>query len=341
MKNRTSFEFFAGTGGMALGFEESGFENNLVLEIDKNAIQTLKLNRPNWNILNEDIIKFSENIENYINKEITIDLDLISGGFPCQAFSFAGSKLGLDDARGTLFYYLATIIDKLKPKTFVAENVKGLTIHDGGKTINIILETFKSIGYSVEYKILNANDYGVAQKRERIFIVGIRKDLKEKENYSFNFPKPQEYKPVLRDILFSVPESKGSPYSDKKKKIFSLLKEGQWWKHLPDDIAKAYMGKSYQENKQNMTGLARRMSMSEPSLTIMCSPSQNRTERCHPTEIRPFTIRESARIQSFPDNWEFSGSISNQYKQVGNAVPVLLAKAVGDSIKEYLDNNQF
>ncbi|HIC10255.1 MAG TPA: DNA (cytosine-5-)-methyltransferase [Campylobacterales bacterium] len=326
----TVIELFAGAGGLALGLEKAGFKTIALVENNRFASQTLLKNRPNWNVINEDIEKVAQKgIRNYID---VVDIDLLSGGYPCQSFSYAGNRLGLADTRGTLFYYYAEILKELQPKMFLAENVKGLLSHDKGRTLKTMIEVFQDVGYRVQYKVLNAFDYGVAQKRERIFIIGIRNDFFKGE---FQFPKPLKKKLVLKDVLKNCPPSPCATYSEKKREILKLVPAGGYWKDLPENIAKEYLGKSYYSNG-GKTGVARRLSWNEPSLTILCSPSQKQTERCHPDEVRPLSIRESARIQSFPDSWEFVGSISEQYKQIGNAVPVELAKHVGLAIKSYL-----
>lgn len=328
MKN---IELCAGGGGLALGAELAGFEHHALIEVDKYCIETLKHNRPDWNILLEDLTKITEkDLCEFFSLEKG-ELDLLSGGVPCQSFSYAGKKLGLEDTRGTLFYHYAKFLKQLQPKMFLFENVRGMLSHDQGKTFEIIKNTFIDCGYNIQYQILNANDYNVAQKRERLIVIGIRKDL----NLNFKFPNPIEPKPVLRDILLDCPESKGMSYSKEKLKFFNLIPQGGNWTSLPEELAKAYMGKSYY-NSGGKTGILRRLSLDEPSLSILTTPSQKQTERCHPLETRPFTIRECARIQSFPDDWEFIGSISNQYKQIGNAVPVNLAYYICKSIYETL-----
>ena len=327
----TSVELFAGAGGLALGLEMAGFHVQGLVEIDKYAAQTLRLNRPKWNVIEEDIVKVSENgIENYL--PINSEIDFISGGYPCQAFSYAGRKLGLDDVRGTMFFYFAKILKDLHPKIFLAENVKGLTTHDNGKTMQTMINIYENMGYKVTWNVIKANDYGVAQKRERVVIIGIRNDI----NIQYRLPKEYDYKPILRDALKDVPESIGEKYPEKKRKVLDLVPPGGYWRDLPEDIAKDFMGKSYYSSG-GRTGMARRISWDEPSLTLTCSPAQKQTERCHPEETRPFTVREYARIQSFPDKWEFYGSMGQQYKQIGNAVPVELAKAVGLSIIDVLN----
>lgn len=327
----TNVELFAGAGGLALGLEQAGFENLLLNDFDKDSFNTLKANRPNWNVICDSV----ENLaEQDLLKKLNIkegELDLLSGGYPCQSFSYAGKRLGLNDVRGTMFYYYAKILKQLKPKMFLAENVKGLVSHDGGKTLQTMINVFEEIGYRVQYKVLNAWDYGVAEKRERIVIIGIRNDI----SAEFEYPTPYKYKPVLRDALKNVPKSEGASYPQSKKEVFDLVPPGGCWRDLPEDVARAYMKGSYNLGG-GKTGIARRISWDEPSLTILCSPCMNQTDRCHPDETRPFTIRESARIQSFPDTWQFTGSLNSKYKQIGNAVPVNLAKEIGLSIIKVL-----
>lgn len=335
-KPYTAVELFAGAGGLALGLEEAGFHSKGLVEIDKYACQTLRKNRPNWNVIEKDIIEVAETgIRNFVNVPIG-ELDLLSGGYPCQAFSYAGKKMGLSDARGTMFYYYAQILQQLLPKMFLAENVKGLVNHDNGRTLALMLKVFSDIGYTVKWQVLRALDYDVAQKRERIVLVGIRNDLVEKYNFSYALPQPYGYELTLRDILKEVPKSEGAKYPESKKKVLDLVPPGGYWRDLPDEIAKDYMGASYYSGG-GRTGMARRLSWDEPSLTLTCSPAQKQTERCHPDETRPFTVREYARIQSFPDDWIFDCSQANAYKQIGNAVPVNMAKAIGLSIVNVLN----
>ena len=330
----TTIELFAGAGGLALGVEKAGFETIALIEFDKDACDTLRKNRPQWNIICDDIANIScLDLEEYFEIEKG-ELDLLSGGAPCQAFSYAGKRLGFEDARGTLFYHYAIFLKKLQPKMFLFENVRGLLTHDGGKTYSTMIDLFELAGYSVQKEVLNAWDYGVAQKRERLITIGVRKDLHNAIHYEF--PKPHKYRPVLKDVLQNVPESVGVPYGDSKRKIFELVPPGGYWRDIDPEIAKGYM-KSCWYMEGGRTGILRRLSMDEPSLTVLTSPSQKQTERCHPTEARPFTVRENARCQSFPDDWEFCGNVMSQYKQVGNAVPVNLAYDIAKTIRFALE----
>lgn len=330
----TSIELFAGAGGLALGLEEAGFDNILLNEKDKWACQTLRQNRPNWNVLETPI-------EEVDFKSYYGQVDLVTGGFPCQAFSYAGSKGGFDDTRGTLFFEFARAISEIKPKIMVGENVRGLLNHDKGRTLATIKQVIDDIGYQlIEPQVLHAKYYRVPQKRERLILVAIRKDLVDEIH--FNWPEPESREYTLADglkkgILYSVdvPESEGQKYPEKKKVVLDLVPAGGYWRDLPDEVAKTYMKKSYYLGG-GKTGMARRLAWDAPSLTLTCSPAQNQTERCHPDETRPLTVREYARIQTFPDDWQFAGSIAQQYKQIGNAVPVNLARALGQSLFDAL-----
>lgn len=329
-----SIELFAGAGGLALGLERAGFDTIGLIEIDADAADSLKKNRPEWRVINEDIAQIScLDLEEYFSIKKG-ELDLLSGGAPCQSFSYAGKRLGLEDTRGTLFYHYALFLKKLQPKMFLFENVRGLLTHDNGKTYKTILDIFSKEGYVIENSVLNAWDYGVPQKRERLITVGIRTDLSDK--IKFEFPEPHTYKPVLRDVLTDCPQSCGVRYSKRKEEIFSLVPPGGYWRDIPEKIAREYM-KSCWDMGGGRTGILRRMSLDEPSLTVLTSPSQKQTDRCHPIEPRPFTVRENARCQSFPDDWEFCGSVGQQYKQVGNAVPVNLAFEIANSIRKGLE----
>lgn len=335
-KKYNSIELFAGAGGLALGLELAGFNHLGLIEFNKAAARSLKLNRPFWNVLCEDVaLVASRDLE----KEFKIkkgDLHLLSGGAPCQSFSYAGKRLGLNDVRGTMFYHYAVFLQKLQPKMFLFENVKGLLTHDKGRTYNTIKNIFEDEGYRVFYKILNAWDYGVPQKRERLITIGIRDDLLSICNY--NFPTSKSYKPIVKDIKLDSNPSKNDCqfYSKEKEEIFSLVPQGGYWRDIDPEIAKKYM-KSCWNMEGGRTGILRRISLEEPSLTVLTSPCMKQTDRCHPIENRPFSYRENARLQSFPEDWEFSGNLSDKYRQIGNAVPVAFAKEIGLSIIKTLD----
>lgn len=318
-------DLFSGAGGTALGFHNAGLNHKLLVEIDKQASATLKKNFTGAEILNEDI-------SNVCFKKYKDKIDIVEAGFPCQAFSSAGKKLGFKDTRGTLFFEFARCVNEVKPKIAVGENVRGLLNHDGGRTLETMLNVLDEIGYRATFKLLRAQYLDVPQKRERLIIMAVRKDL----DMPMLFPKEKNYTISVKEAFENVPKSEGQKYNDKKKEVLKLVPAGGYWRDLPIDIQKEYMGKSFYHGG-GKTGMARRLSWDEPSLTIVCSPAQKQTERCHPKETRPLTIRESARMQTFPDNWAFQGSVGAQYKQVGNAVPVNLGFHIGEALISMLD----
>jgi len=316
-------ELFAGAGGMALGFANAGLKTVLLNEIDKHASETLRRNRPDWHVIESSVADLD--FTQYRGQ-----VDIVSGGFPCQAFSYAGHSRGFEDTRGTLFFEFARCVQEVRPRIALGENVRGLLRHDKGRTLSTMVRVLEDMGYRVQYKVLRAQFHDVPQKRERLIIIGVRDDM------PIYFPKERDYFLSLREVLEDVPESKGAEYPKRKREIMAHVPAGGYWRDLPEDLAKEYMKKSYYLGG-GKTGMARRLSWDEPSLTLTCSPAQKQTERCHPSETRPLTVREYARIQTFPDEWEFAGSVPNQYKQIGNAVPVNLAYHVGRSLVAMLD----
>lgn len=330
LRDFTSVELFAGAGGLALGMHLAGFKHVLLNEMDAMACQTLRHNHPEWNVLEGDV-------HNVDFTPLRGHVDFLSGGFPCQSFSYAGKKEGLDDARGTLFFELARAVREIQPKVFLGENVKGLLSHDDGKTLQVIRNVISELGYTlIEPRVLKAIMYQVPQKRERLILIAIRNDIAQ--HVKFRWPSPYKRVMTLRDAFFAgelfsadVPQSDGVVYPEKKKAVMEMVPEGGDWRDLPVEVQKAYMGGSFHLGG-GKTGMARRLSLDEPSLTLTCAPAQKQTERCHPTETRPLTVREYARIQTFPDEWQFKGNMSAQYKQIGNAVPVNLSYAIGRSL---------
>ena len=255
------------------------------------------------------------------------------GGVPCQSFSQAGKRKGIKDDRGKLILHFVKMVDELDPNVFLIENVAGLVTINKGETLKLVINEFDKLNkYNIVYKVLNANDYSVPQNRKRLIIVGTSKKL----NKEFKFPEAHDYKPVLKDVLTNCPKSEGQLYNQKKYDIMKLVPEGGCWVDLPEDLQKSYLGNSYNSGG-GKRGIAKRLDMKKPSLTILCSPQQKQTERCHPKETRPLQVLESARIQTFPDTYIFTGSLSQKYKQIGNAVPVKLAKAIAEEVKNVLN----
>ncbi len=260
LRDYTSVELFAGAGGLAIGMHMAGFRHVLLNEIDPMACQTLRKNHPEWNVLEGDIhqVDFTP---------LQGKVDFLSGGFPCQAFSYAGKKGGLNDTRGTLFFELARAVKEIQPKVFMGENVKGLLSHDDGRTLEIIRNAIAELGYTlVEPRVLKAIMYRVPQKRERLILIAIRNDIFE-AGARFKWPDPYRRVMTLRDAFYQgdlfdcdVPQSEGQAYPEKKARVMAMVPEGGDWRDLPEDEQKNYMGGSFYL-EGGKTGMARRLSM--------------------------------------------------------------------------------
>lgn len=322
-------EVCAGCGGLSSGLVSAGFTPLILNDIDKDACATLAANHGEGvdirccSMNDLDLSSFSGKV------------DLLAGGVPCQSFSYAGKQKGLDDPRGCLFLRFIQLIKDCRPKMFLIENVKGLTSNKKGDTFHGILNMLAlNGGYSVSYRVLNAKYFGVPQHRERVFIIGVRSDI---SSTPFIFPTEDHTALIpLRIALKDVPDSEGFEYNNKKKVLFAQIPQGGCWINLPPETQLAYLGAKTMGSGGGKRGILRRLHMDHPSLTLLCTPSQKQTERCHPLEDRPLRIREYARIQTFPDDYVFCGSVSSRYRQIGNAVPVELARRVGVAIRDFL-----
>ena len=321
----TYLEVCAGCGGLSYGLELAGLQNYALIEIDKNCINTLKTNFPDAKIIHKDMRKV--NFKKYNGK-----VDIVVGGIPCQSHSIAGKREGLQNKdKGGLFFDYYRCVKEINPKMFLIENVEGLQNINQGETLKFIIKKMEKLGFDVTYQLLNAVNYYVPQKRKRLFIIGTKFGI------DFEFPEEKTKILTMKHALKNVPESEGMKYSKDKKKVMKLVPAGGCWINLPVDIQKEYMGKSINSGG-GKRGMARRLSWDEPCLTLTTSPAQKQTERCHPDKTRPLTTREYARIQTFPDTFVFEGSISNIYKQIGNAVPCMLAFFMGIQIVKCLNS---
>ena len=322
----TFIEVCSGAGGLSKGFIDMGFKALLLNDTNKYCIETLKLNHPETNIIKGSMVDLD--LEGYKG------IDVLMGGVPCQSFSQAGKRKGIDDNRGKLILHFIKMISILNPKVFIIENVQGLLTHNKGNTLKMVIDEIDKIKkYNINYKLLNANDYSVPQNRKRLIIVGSNISLKK----IFVFPTPHKYKPILKDVLLDCPESPGAIYKPEKLEIMKLVPQGGCWVDIPDEIAKKYMGKSYYSGG-GRRGILKRLDMKKPSLTLLTSPSQKQTERCHPIHTRPLQTLEYARIQTFPDDYKFAGSMNQIYKQIGNAVPVNLSIAIAKEVINLLND---
>jgi len=294
---------FSGAGGLDLGFKEAGFNLLWANDFDKDAVETYKANVGTECILGD--------ISNIDPNEIP-QSDVIIGGFPCQGFSMANAKRNVLDERNSLYLQYVRILQDKRPKVFVAENVKGILSIGGGEVIKAIINDFSNAGYNVKYQLLNAADYGVPQTRMRVIIVGVRNDL----DMNFDFPEPTHSKNSIKGLL---------PWVSVKEALA----------HLPDpdgENAHTVPNNEYSQYKittRNFTG-HRNTDPDAPSPTILARGNGGGGVVAipHYNQLRRMTVRESAAIQTFPDHFDFKGTRSSCYRQVGNAVPVLLAKVI-------------
>lgn len=345
--NYPAISTFSGAMGLDNGLERAGFDIRLAVEVEKAMCDTIRLNKPTLPLISDDI-------RNYDGATLLEraglkpgELFLLCGGPPCQAFSTAGKRRGLDDERGNVFLKFISLVDELKPKYFLIENVRGLLsatyvppgapleyVAEKGSALAYLLSQIEDIGYSYSFTLYDAANYGVPQHRERVVIVGSR------ENYRIPLVPPthnengtEGLKPwvSLRRALDNLQSCTSGEIPAKRRYFYKFLSAGQNWRDLPLEMQKEAMGKSY-SLQGGKTGFYRRLSWDKPSPTLVTCPTMPATELCHPEEIRPLSIEEYARIQMFPDSWKFAGNISAIYKQIGNAVPVGLAEAVGRHI---------
>ena len=351
-----AISLFSGAMGLDLGIEKAGFDIKVCVEIDKWAVQTIK-NNTNIPVIDKDIntVCSDEILKTAgLKKE---DVTLVVGGPPCQAFSTAGKQRGLADFRGNVILQYLRVVTDIRPKYFILENVRGLlsaklnyvpeeyceyeNIKDiKGSVLHFIVSEFKKLGYKISYALLNAANYGVPEKRERIIIIG---HIGER----VPIPSPTHSEDgdygtmkwvTLGDVIGDLSHRSDLHYIPLRMKIepfMALLKEGQNWRDLPQEKAEEAMGKAYKLSG-GKTGFLRRLTFSEPSPTLVTSPTMPATLLCHPTELRPLSVEEYARIQQFPDTWKFEGRIEKIYKQIGNAVPVGLGYAVGHQVMQHI-----
>ena len=357
MKKIKALSFFSGAMGLDIGLEKAGIDVILACESEKFIRETIKLNRPK--------IKVLEDINNYSAKEIRKEaglkpkekIDLIVGGPPCQAFSTAGKRLSINENRGIVFLKYLELIKKLNPTYFVIENVRGLlsvplkhvphnkrnrklkVAEEKGGTLNYILNYLNKIGYKVSFNLYNSANFGTPQTRERIVIIG-NKDEKlpylsptHSQYGEFGLKPWNTFKSAIKGLHNIKHDHVNFPKS--RLKYYRKLKEGQNWRNLSLKLQKEALGKSFYLGG-GKTGFLRRLAWNKPSPTLVTDPMMPATDLGHPVEDRPLSIQEYKRIQEFPDNWKLSGNLRNQYKQIGNAVPVSLGKAIGKLIMQHM-----
>ncbi|XCN74049.1 MAG: DNA cytosine methyltransferase [Candidatus Electrothrix aestuarii] len=361
-----ALSFFSGAMGLDLGLEKAGFEVLLSCEIDNACRKTIIKNKPQ--------IALIDDINNYTAEEIrelaklapNDDIDLVVGGPPCQAFSTAGKRKGLDDKRGNVFLKFLEVAIELAPKFIVIENVRGLLSaplkhrphnqrgtgfkpltpeeKEKGGVLFHVLQKLRKAGYGVNFNLYNSANFGTPQKRERVVVVCSRDGKKlpylvptNSEKELFGLPKWRSFKEAMNGA--KIDKHHHLEFPEKRLKYYRKLKAGQYWKHLPTELQKEALGKSYYAGG-GKTGFLRRLSWDAPSPTLVTHPAMPATDLAHPTEDRPLSVEEYKKIQEFPDSWQIEGSLIEQYKQIGNAVPRSLGTAIGKLLIDYMNNRE-
>lgn len=327
---------FSGCGGLDLGFERAGFDIPVANEFDKTIWETFKVNHPNTNLIEGDIRQVTKtDMEQYIQG----DVDGIIGGPPCQSWSEAGSLKGIEDERGQLFFDYIRILKDFKPKFFLAENVSGMLANRHSKAVQNILQMFEDAGYTVSLTLVNAKDYGVAEERKRVFYIGFRKDL----DVNFTFPKgsteDDNKKITLRDIIWDLQES-AVPSGPKNHHNSQAVNNNEYFTgaYSPIFMSRNRV-KSWDEQAFTVQASGRQCQL-HPQAPKMIKHGKNDCRFVEGSEYlyRRMTVREVARIQGFPDDFQFIyEDTNNAYKMIGNAVPVNLAYEIAVAIKEALE----
>jgi len=350
-----AISLFSGVMGLDLGLEKAGIDIRLCVDSDKFCCDTIRKNRPSIPVL-------EGKIEDYTSKQLLSaanlkpsEVFLLHGGPPCQAFSTAGGRKSLQDIRGNCILEFIKKVVEIRPNYFIMENVRGLLSAaisppiDGrkailpeemsGSVLRYILSLLKEGGYTVSFALFDSANYGVPQRRERMIFFGNRGDKR------IPLPRPTHSKDglttkkkwvSLREAFkrLSGEEHEYVKFSENRLKYYRLLKSGQNWKDLPDDLQEEAMGSSYHLGG-GKTGFYRRLSWEDPSPTLVTRPNMPATDLCHPDELRPLSVQEYKVIQQFPKAWKFTGNLLDQYRQIGNAVPVGLGYAAGKAILDF------
>ena len=359
--NRNYVSLFSGAMGLDIGIERAGFHCVVCNEIDPLAVKTIKLNRPNLPVISTSVEEVTlKSLSVHAGFDVT-GIDLIVGGPPCQAFSVFGQRKGLNDRRGRMIFEFLRLIDEVRPKAFLMENVRGLhsmsIIPKGmesegedilpeqtepGSLLRELIKSFEKIGYRVDCYLVNSVNYGAPQIRERLLCVGSRYDIDP------DFPHPEfSNRPIdklppfktLGDVIgsgFIDPDPSMMDFSPRKLKYLSLVPPGGNWRNLPEEIQKESMGKSWYL-KGGRSAYWRKLAFDFPSPTVVTMPNHAGTSMCHPTELRALTVGEMAAVQEFPQDWEFVGSATQKCRQIGNAVPPRLGEVAGRVLHRLLN----
>lgn len=352
-----ALSFFTGAMGLDLGLEKAGISTILASEIDRVTCETIRANRPKIALIGDIRNYTASSIRTECNLSLKRDIDLIFGGPPCQAFSTAGKRKAFEDERGNVFLKFVDLILELRPRYAVIENVRGLLSaplthrphsnrgsafapllpeEQAGGALYCILNRLRDAGYGVSFNLYNSANFGAPQIRERVVILCSRDGKKlpyltptHSDDAKWGLPKWR----TLREALEDLPRNPCDyvRFPEKRLRFYRMLKEGQNWRQLPKELQQEALGNSFFAGG-GKTGFLRRLSWSKPAPTLVTHPAMPATDLAHPEEERPLSVQEYRRIQEFPPSLVLVGSITDQYRQIGNAVPTSLGEAIGRAL---------
>jgi DNA (cytosine-5)-methyltransferase 1 len=355
--------FFSGAMGLDLGLEKAGFEVILACEFDRSSRQTINTNKPEIALLGDISRYTAEEVMVSAGMKLGDNVDLMVGGPPCQAFSTVGKRRAFNDDRGNVFLKYIDLATTIRPRYFVIENVRGLLscpldhrphqfrgetypslVEDEvkGGALNFVIDRLKKSGYSISFNLYSSANFGTPQIRERVIMICSRDGVTvpyleptHSENGEFGLEKWNTFRDAVKGL--KKKDHRHLNFPEKRLKYYRLLSEGQNWRNLAIDLQKEAMGKSFYSGG-GKTGFLRRLAWDRPSPTVVTHPAMPATDLAHPKEDRPLSVQEYKRIQEFPDDWIIAGGLVDQYKQIGNAVPVSLGMAVGKTILNHMAN---
>lgn len=352
---------FSGAMGLDLGLERAGFRVAVALECNPFAVATIRANRP-------DLPLIDRPIEDVTTEEILEaaglkrgDPVVVAGGPSCQVFSTAGARGSLGDPRGELFEHFVRVVRESQPRFFVMENVRGLLSaaarhrpldrrgpghpplapdEELGSAFQVVAERLRDLQYYTVFDILNSADYGTPQTRQRLLLLGSR------DGEALKMPSPThsrdgaDGKPKWRTLQDAAgdlldPDPEFYTFCPAKEKFLKQVPEGGNWRDLPKEVRKEALGRAF-DSWGGRSGFFRRLAWDRPSPALTTRPDSKATSLCHPTELRPLSVREYARVQEFPDDWTFAGPVRKKYEQVGNAVPLSLGEAAGQALRDVM-----
>ena len=346
MPEIVALSFFSGAMGLDIGMRNGGIHALLACEFNKYCRMTIAKNEPDMALIGDINSYEASDILRLAKIPDGRKVDVIFGGPPCQAFSTAGARRALDDERGNVFLRYIDIVASIRPTYVVIENVRGLLSAPypygeikepiKGGALCVILDRLEAAGYTVSFELYNAANFGAPQIRERVVMIGKLGEGKvpylsptHSEYGSYHLPKWRTLREAIGNSDCDTQHYIEFP--EKRLKYYRMLKEGQYWKDLPPEMQKEAMGAKLKLGG-GKTGFYRRLNFSRPSPTLVTNPAMPATDLCHPTEDRPLSVEEYSRIQEFPSDWEICGPILEQYKQIGNAVPIKLGEAIAKTI---------